>query len=171
MKKIALCALGLFLVPFICSCNNSNDVNYNNNNPKVTEDNIESKTYKINYMFLENAIAIYDEYGNLSKDGIGAISLPDVGNKPADGYTKGSWNKEIRNKISSKDDGNEYIYTYKKLETAKADIVEPGEKGANPKTGDIFYRYIVYGGLGTLVLMTAIKIRRKYSRKARKIQF
>ena len=65
MKKIALCALGLFLVPFICSCNNSNDVNYNNNNPKVTEDNIESKTYKINYMFLEHAIAIYDEYGNL----------------------------------------------------------------------------------------------------------
>ena len=73
MKKIALCALGLFLVPFICSCNNSNDVNYNNNNPKVTEDNIESKTYKINYIFLEHAIAIYDEYGNLVPNEVSEI--------------------------------------------------------------------------------------------------
>lgn len=66
MKKILLCTLGIALVSAMCSCNNSG-IRYNNddNTTTVTDASIESKTYKISYMFLVPAIAIYDEAGNL----------------------------------------------------------------------------------------------------------
>ena len=133
-------------------------------------------TYKVENGFWndgtkENKIEIVtlkDKEGNPSKEGIGEPHLPEAGEKPAEGYIKGTWSSKIPSKVSNKDNGKEYIYSYEKV--AKVDIVEPEGNSSNPKTDDVFHRYLTYCGLGMITLMVAIKIRRKYSRKARKIQ-
>ena len=114
-------------------------------------------------------VTLYDENEGLSEEGTGKTSIPQVGNKPNEGYSQGSWNKMIPSEVSIKDNGIEYVYSYAKI--LKADIIEPERRLSNPKTGDKVQRYIIYVSIGTLILMTAIKIRRKYSRKARKIQY
>ena len=74
MKKILLSALGIALVSAMCSCNNSG-IRYNNgdNTITVTDASIESKTYKISYMFLVPAITIYDAAGNLIQNSVSDI--------------------------------------------------------------------------------------------------
>ena len=79
------------------------------------------------------------------------------------------WNKEIPSNVFSNDNGNEFVYSYEKI--VKADIVESEGKGPNPETDDKLQNYLILGVLGTLVLMTVIKVRIKYSRKAKKIQY
>ena len=118
-----------------------------------------------------NVITLKDKDGNVSKDGTGTTTIPEVGNKPSEGYTKGYWNKNIPSKVSSKDDGNEYIYKYENIDKVKADIAEGKGKSYNPKTDDVMNRYLLVGVGGILVLMLVSKIRRRYSRKAKKIQF
>ena len=44
-------------------------------------------------------------------------------------------------------------------------------KSSNPKTGDRVQKYFTYGTVGLLILIEVVNIRRKYSRRARKIQF
>ena len=114
-------------------------------------------------------ITLKDKDGNPAEDGTGEINVPQVGNKPAEGYTNGSWNANISNKVSKRDDGKEYVYSYKTI--SKADISEAKGKLSNPKTDDIMHNYLLIGTAGVLVLMIVRKIRRKYSRKARDIQF
>ena len=114
-------------------------------------------------------ITLKDKDGNPAEDGTGEINVPQVGNKPAEGYTNGSWNANISNKVSKRDDGKEYVYSYKTI--SKADISEAKGKLSNPKTDDIMQNYLLIGTAGVLVLMIVRKIRRKYSRKARDIQF
>ena len=114
-------------------------------------------------------LTLFDEDGKLSEQGKGRANAPDVGNRPAEGYTKGFWNKEIPSNVFSNDNGNEFVYSYEKI--VKADIVEPEGKGPNPETDDKLQNYLILGVLGTLVLMTVIKVRIKYSRKAKKIQY
>ena len=116
-----------------------------------------------------NVVTLYDENGNPSEQGKGITIVPSVGEKPDEGYTEGLWNKEIPETVSSKDNGDEYIYSYEKI--VKTEIAELGVKGSNPKTNDKLQSYLIDGALGTLVLIFAIKIKRRYSRKARKIQY
>ena len=112
-----------------------------------------------------------DTNGELSEQGTGKLTSPQVGNKPAEGYSKGSWNKEIPSKVSKVNDGEEFIYSYKNNEIAKADIAEKSAKSSNPKTHDIMPIFLLVGTAGIVVLMVARKNRRKYSRKAKKIQY
>ena len=116
-----------------------------------------------------DVVTLKDKNGNYAEDGTGELNIPQVGNKPAEGYTTGSWSTKIPNKVSSKDDGKEFVYSYKT--TLKADISEAKGKLSNPKTDDIMHNYLLIGTAGVLVLMIVRKIRRKYSRKARKVQF
>ena len=118
-----------------------------------------------------NVITLYDKDGNLSEDGTGNTKIPEVGSKPNKGYTYGYWNKNIPSKVTSKDDGKEYIYSYETIKTIEADIAGGKGKSSNPKTDDIVNRYLLAGVGGILVLMVVSRIRRRYSRKAKKIQF
>ena len=114
-------------------------------------------------------VTLKDKNGNYAEDGTGELNDPQVGNKPAEGYTTGSWNREIPNKVSRNDDRKEFVYSYKTI--SKADISEAKGKLSNPKTDDIMQNYLLIGIGGVLVLIIVRKIRRKYSRKAKKIQF
>ena len=116
-----------------------------------------------------NVITLKDKDGNYAEDGTGELNIPQVGNKPAEGYEMGSWNTTIPKNVSSKDNGKEFVYSYKTI--SKADISEAKGKLSNPKTDDIMHNYIQVGIAGVLVLMIVRKIRRKYSRKAKKIQY
>ena len=122
-------------------------------------------------------ITLKDKDGNLSEDGTGTTSIPEVGNKPSEGYEVGTWNEEVPKEVSNKDDGKEYIYSYKKLEKQnieqkeETDITEASGKIYNPKTDDIVNKYLLVGIGGILVLALVSRVRRKYSRKAKKIQY
>ena len=116
-------------------------------------------------------ITLKDKDGNLSEDGTGTTTIPEVGNKPSEGYTNGSWNKVIPNKVSSKDDGKEFIYSYESMDKVKSDISGGKGKSSNPKTDDIVNKYLIVGIGGVLVLALVSRLRRKYSRKAKKVQF
>ncbi len=121
-------------------------------------------------------ITLKDKDGNLSEEGIGTTNIPEVGNKPSEGYEVGSWNEEIPIEVSNKDNGKEFVYSYKKsekqnIEQKDTDITEASGKIYNPKTDDIVNKYLLVGIGGILVLALVRKIRRKYSRKAKKIQF
>ena len=132
-----------------------------------------------------NVITLYDKEGNPSEEGSGNTKIPEVGSKPNEGYEEGSWNKEFPREVSKTNDGDEFIYSYKiaeviddsgKEETSgqekpKTDISQNEAKIFNPKTDDVMNRYLLSGIGGILVLMLVSRIRRKYSRKAKKIQF
>ena len=57
------------------------------------------------------------------------------------------------------------------IDKVKSDISGGKGKSSNPKTDDIVNKYLLVGIGGILVLALVSKIRRKYSRKAKKIQF
>ena len=121
-------------------------------------------------------ITIKDKDGNLSEEGTGTTNIPEVGNKPSEGYEVGSWNEEIPIEVSNKDDGKEFVYSYKKsekqnVEQKDTDITDASGKIYNPKTDDIVNKYLLVGVGGLLVLALVSKIRRKYSRKAKKVQY
>ena len=116
-------------------------------------------------------ITLKDKDGNLSEEGTGTTTIPEVGNKPSEGYTKGYWNKVIPSKVSSKDDGKEFVYSYESIDKVKSDISGGKGKLSNPKTDDVMNKYLLVGIGGILVLALVSKIRRKYSRKAKKIQY
>jgi len=122
-------------------------------------------------------ITLKDKDGNLSEEGTGTTTIPEVGNKPSEEYEVGSWNEEIPKEVSNKDDVKEYIYSYKKLEKQnneqkeKTDITETSGKIYNPKTDDIVNKYLLIGIGGILVLALVSNLRRKYSKKAKKIQY
>lgn len=75
MKKILFLTLCLAASSLMCSCANSSGVNYNNNvnGTQETETSIESRNFKISYMFLQQPIAVFDENGNLMKNGISEV--------------------------------------------------------------------------------------------------
>jgi len=116
-------------------------------------------------------ITLKDKDGNLSEEGTGTTTIPEVGSKPNNGYTKGYWNKVIPSKVSSKDDRKEFVYSYESIDKVKSDISGGKGKSSNPKTDDIVNKYLLVGIGGILVLSLVNKIRRKYSRKAKKIQY
>ncbi len=121
-------------------------------------------------------ITLKDKDGNLSEDGTGTTTIPEVGSKPSEGYEVGSWNEEIPTEVSNKNNGKEFVYSYKKsekqnVEQKDTDITEASGKIYNPKTDDIVNKYLLVGIGGILVLALVSKIRRKYSRKAKKIQY
>ena len=116
-------------------------------------------------------ITLKDKDGNLSEEGTGTTTIPEVGSKPNEGYTKGYWNKVIPSKVSSKDDGKEFVYSYESIDKVKSDISGGKGKLSNPKTDDVMNKYLLAGIGGLLVLALVNKIRRKYSRKAKKIQY
>ena len=116
-------------------------------------------------------VTLKDKDGNLSEDGTGTTTIPEVGSKPNNGYTKGYWNKVIPNKVSSKDDGKEFVYSYESIDKVKSDISGGKGKSSNPKTDDVMNKYLLVGIGGISVLALVSKIRRKYSRKAKKIQY
>ena len=112
-------------------------------------------------------ITLYDKYGNLAENGTGELKIPEVGNKPNKGYQEGNWNTKISSEVNNKDNAKEYIYTYSKIGT----ISEIKGDLSNPKTDDLMQNYLLVGIGGLLVLALVSKIRRKYSRKAKKIQY
>jgi len=118
-----------------------------------------------------NVITLYDNNGNPSEKGTGNTKIPEVGSKPNKGYTYGYWNKNIPSKVTKNDDGKEYVYSYETIKTIEADIAGGKGKLSNPKTDDIVNKYLLVGIGGVLVLALVSKIRRKYSRKANKIQY
>ena len=118
-----------------------------------------------------DVITLKDKNGNYAEDGEGELKVPQVGKKPAEGYKTGSWNKDIPSKVSKDNDGDEFIYSFKKNEIAKANISETDGKSSNPKTQDIMPLFLLIGTTGIAILIIAKNIRRKYSRKAKKIQF
>ncbi len=118
-----------------------------------------------------DVITLYDKDGNPSENGTGNTKIPEVGSKPNQGYTYGYWNRNIPSKVSNTDDGKEYVYSYEIVKTIEADIAEGKGKLPNPKTDDIVNRYLLAGVGGIFVLTLVSRIRRRYSRKAKKIQF
>ena len=62
-------------------------------------------------------------------------------------------------------------YRYEIVKTIEADIAGGKGKSPNPKTDDIVNRYLLAGVGGILVLTLVSRIRRRYSRKAKKIQY
>ena len=118
-----------------------------------------------------NVITLYDKDGNPSENGTGSTKIPEVGSKPNQGYTYGYWNKNIPSKVTNTDDGKEYVYSYEIVKTIEADIAGGKGKSSNPKTDDVMNRYLLAGVGGILVLMLVSRIRRRYSRKAKKIRF
>ena len=118
-----------------------------------------------------DVITLYDKDGNPSENGTGSTKIPEVGSKPNQGYTYGYWNRNIPSEVTKNDDGKEYVYSYEIVKTIEADIAEGKGKSPNPKTYDVMNRYLLAGVGGIFVLTLVSKIRRKYSRKAKKIQF
>ena len=118
-----------------------------------------------------DVITLYDKDGNPSENGTGSTKIPEVGSKPNQGYTYGYWNRNIPSKVTNTDDGKEYVYSYEIVKTIEADIAEGKGKSPNPKTYDVMNRYLLAGVGGILVLTLVSRIRRRYSKKAKKIQF
>ena len=71
------------------------------------------------------------------------------------------------------DNGKEFTYSYNKVEKEeeKTDIIEPDKGASNPKTADTIQRYLDYGIIGMILMLISIKISKKYSRKAKNIQY
>lgn len=59
----------------------------------------------------------------------------------------------------------------KELENKEINVKENKKIIYNPKTGDRLQKYLIYGTLGIVALLIVNKIRRKYSRKMKKVQF
>ncbi len=112
-------------------------------------------------------ITLYDKNGNLAENGRGETNIPDVGNKPSEGYKKGSWKRKIPKQVKNSDNGKEFIYAYAKINN----ILKINGTIFNPKTDDIIDRYLIQGGAAIIVMLTIIVVRNKYSRKKRNIQF
>ena len=112
-------------------------------------------------------INLYDKDGNPAENGTGKITIPQVGNKPAEGYSKGSWNAEIPEVVSNKDNEKEFIYSYAKI----GSISKIKGNLSNPKTDDIVQSYALYGAIAILLMLVVKRTINKYSRKKRKIQF
>ena len=112
-------------------------------------------------------INLYDKDGNPAENGTGKITIPQVGNKPDEGYSKGLWNAEIPEVVSNKDNGKEYIYSYAKI----GSISEIKGNLSNPKTDDIVQSYVLYGAIAILLMLVVKRTINKYSRKKKKIQF
>ena len=120
-----------------------------------------------------------DKDGNPAEDGTGTTAIPEVGAKANEGYEVGVWNEEIPTQVSREDDGKEFVYSYKMVEKAenveseekKTNISEASGKIYNPKTDDLMQNYLSVGIGGILLLAVVNKLRRKYSRKAKKVQF
>ena len=117
-------------------------------------------------------------------------------NSTAPGYTFSGWsrtgtfempseNVEITGSFTANtdtpykdylEDLNEDTYTLAKTDnlTGTTDTeVRARAKGnlSNPKTDDIMHNYLLIGAIGILALIIVRKIKRKYSRKAKRIQF
>ena len=128
-------------------------------------------------------VTLRDDSGELSEQGTGELNAPQVGSKPTKGYTKGSWTPEtpeLPSKVSKANDGEEYKYSYKeqgeieeptKEEPAKTEVTQKEAKSSNPKTQDIMPIFLIIGTTGIVILMMAKNIKKKYSRKAKKIQY
>ena len=86
---------------------------------------------------------------------------------PAEGYSKGSWNAEIPEVVSNKDNEKEFIYSYAKI----GSISKIKGNLSNPKTDDIVQSYALYGAIAILLMLVVKRTINKYSRKKRKIQF
>ena len=114
-----------------------------------------------------NIVTLRDKDGKYAEKGRGKLTIPQVGNKPAEGYSKGSWNAEIPEVVSNKDNGKEFIYSYTKI----GSISKIKGNLANPKTDDIVQSYALYGAIAILLMLVAKRTINKYSRKKRKIQF
>ena len=112
-------------------------------------------------------INLYDKDGNPAENGTGKITIPQVGNKPDEGYKEGSWNIKLPNAVTSKDNGKEFIYSYAKI----GSISKIKGNLSNPKTDDIIQRYAIYGVLAILLMLVVKRTINKYSRKKKKIQF
>ena len=119
------------------------------------------------------ALTLLDENGEPSPDGTGVLVLPEIGNNPNDGYAVGDWNEEIPSKFTLQDNGREFTYSYHKVEKEEeqTDIIEPDKGASNPKTADKIQRYLDYGIIGMILMLISIKISKKYSSKAKKIQY
>ena len=126
-----------------------------------------------------DVITLKDKDGNPAEDGTGTTAIPEVGAKANEGYEVGVWNEEIPTQVSREDDGKEFVYSYKMVEKAenveseekKTNISEASGKIYNPKTDDLMQNYLSVGIGGILLLAVVNKLRRKYSRKAKKVQF
>ena len=112
-------------------------------------------------------INLYDKDGNPAENGTGKITIPQVGNKPDEGYKEGSWNIKLPNAVTSKDNGKEFIYSYAKI----GSISKIKGNLSNPKTDDIIQRYAIYGVLAILLMLVVKRTINKYSKKKKKIQF
>ena len=112
-------------------------------------------------------INLYDKDGNPAENGTGKITTPEVGSKPNEGYKEGSWNIELPNEVTSKDNGKEFIYSYAKI----GSISKIKGNLSNPKTDDIVQSYALYGAIAILLMLVVKRTINKYSRKKRKIQF
>lgn len=87
-------------------------------------------------------------------------------------------NKEKKNKESNNGNSNNEKKTdnnsNKKSDTKdtkETEVKDSKEEAANPKTGDKLQKYIGYGTISLILLSIAIRIKRKYGRKIRKIQY
>ena len=124
-------------------------------------------------------VTLRDDSGELSEQGTGELTAPQVGSKPTKGYTKGSWTPELPSKVSKANDGEEYKYSYKEQgeieeqtkEEPKTEVTQKEAKSSNPKTQDIMPIFLLIGTTGIVILMMAKNIKKKYSRKAKKVQY
>ena len=114
-----------------------------------------------------NIVTLRDKDGKYAEKGRGKLTIPQVGNKPAEGYSKGSWNAEIPEVVSNKDNEKEFIYSYAKI----GSISKIKGNLSNPKTDDIVQSYALYGAIAILLMLVVKRTINKYSRKKRKIQF
>ena len=97
-------------------------------------------------------------------------TLGDNDDKPEDpienGETPSTPENEVKPSNTENEDKDKEQDTF-----INSNIKETTKTIYNPKTDDVVSKYLIYGILGTLVLAIIIRIRIKYSRKAKKIQF
>lgn len=53
-----------------------------------------------------------DSEGNPSDQGTARAQLPSVGNKPNEGFARGSWQSGMKYTLTKEDDGSNFVYTY-----------------------------------------------------------
>ncbi len=117
-------------------------------------------------------VKLLDESGNYSEKGTGTLTVP-TGMKANEGFTKGSWDKEVPVEVTGNNDET-YTYSYQKIITKKVTFkIENGTWDGTDNKDKVVYVELLdelgnYSekGTGTLTIPTGMKANEGYTNGA-----
>lgn len=83
---------------------------------------------------VDQLLTLTDENGAPTDKGTVKPEVPEVGNKPNEGYTAGSWSPELKEALTAADNGTQFVYSYAESEPENPDPENPGSTDTGATT-------------------------------------